>query len=362
MTPCYQLHELGPLGSELGDGKQGIVYALQREPRLAFKRYRNAAAVDDITLSELVDWLVGIIPTERALIQDAAAWPRALVREGPRIVGIVMTRAAARFTYACSDGTSAPTTLSHAITLDRPHVLKHLPIPNQAERLLLAYNLCRLLTILERDGIIFLDLSSKNILWSLNPKPQIFLLDCDSASLMRQPNPARTVRTPNWYDPWFTDQPSFEEVRGVFCLVFARLVFARQYANSKEGLVLWPPDNPYAKCFQDIVDYGYAPNIFRRPSMAKWQSRIEEVLSEQHKRSGPLQSCQKRLTGPTTSQLQPSLAGQTGQKHLQSARPIQAKLPQTQPKAHRGNTWIKCSLKDFAKGVIEGFLDPFDLS
>jgi hypothetical protein len=280
MTLSYQLADLGPLGSKLGGGTQGTVYALQRDPSLAFKRYKNATNVDEITLSALVGWLVGLTPTERALLQDTTAWPRALVREGQRVVGIVMARAPARFAYVCPDGTSAPTTLAHAITPDRPHVRQNIPIPSQTERLLLAHSLCRLLAIFERNGLLFLDLSSKNIRWSLKPKPEIFLLDCDSASLMRRPNPARTVRTPNWHDPWWRDPPSREEVRGLFCLVFARLVFARPYPNDKSCLVLWPQDNPLAKSFQALVDDGYSPDLAHRPCMATWQARIEEVQSQ----------------------------------------------------------------------------------
>ena len=193
-----------------------------------------------------------------------------------------MARAPVRFTHVLTDGTSAPTTLTHAITPDRFHVHRYLPIPSQAQRLLLAYNLCRLLAIFERDGILSLDLSSTNILWSLNPKPEIFLLDCDSASLVRRFNPARTVRTPNWHDPWWENPPSHEEVRGLFCLVFARLVFARQYPNSKSKLLLWPKDNPLAQSFQDLVTVGYSSSLPQRPCMATWQGRIEKVLSHQN--------------------------------------------------------------------------------
>jgi hypothetical protein len=349
MTLSYQLRDLGPLGPELGDGKQGTVYALQRDPSQAFKRYKNATNLDEITLSALVDWLAGLTPTERTLLQDTTAWPRALIREGQRVVGIVMARAPARFAYVCPDGTSAPTTLAHAISPDRSHVRQYLPIPSQIERLLLAYNLCRLLAILERDGLLFIDLSSKNILWSLNPKPEIFLLDCDSVSLVsvslvRRPNPARTVRTPNWYDPWFRDPPSIEEVRGLFCLVFARLVFARQYPNSKSHLMLWPEDNPLAKFFQDLVNIGYSPDLALRPSMARWQARMEEVLWQGYKGAWPLQSRQKLATGSIASQ-SPS---QASAQRLASS-----------PKKSTGQVSTKKPHPELWKVFIKNFLDPF---
>ena len=59
--------------------------------------------------------------------------------------------------------------------------------------------------------------------------------------------------------------------------MFARLVFAREYANTKSRLVL-PLDSPYARTFQRLVNDGYAPDRVHRPHMAEWQSLIEKTL------------------------------------------------------------------------------------
>lgn len=137
-----------------------------------------------------------------------------------------MPRVPERFTYLQPDGQKALTNISTAINLERRHVRVRMSIPNAQERLLLAYSLCRLLVLFERDGLLFVDLSPRNLLWTLTPQPEVFLLDCDSTLFKDRLNPPRPVRTLNWYDPWFRDIATSEEVRGLFTLIFARLVFA----------------------------------------------------------------------------------------------------------------------------------------
>ena len=175
MTQSYQLRDLGSLGAEIGNGKRGIIYALEQNPSLLFKRYKNPKAVDKVTLSALIDWPASLPPAEQALLKNSTAWPCALVYEGEHLVGVTMPRAPERFTFRPLDGKSRPTTLYNAITQKRIHIRQHIPLPNQTERLWLAYNLCRLLALFERNGIIYLDISSTNILWSLDhdrkPRP-----------------------------------------------------------------------------------------------------------------------------------------------------------------------------------------------
>ena len=282
MTQEYQLRDLGPIGAEIHNGNQGIIYALPQNPSLVFKRYIDTKKTDKITLSALIDWPAGLPRAEQVFLQDSTAWPNALVWEGEHLVGVTMPRAPERFTFRASDGKSRSTTLSIAIDEERTHIRQHIPVPNQTQRLWLAYHLCRLLALFERYGIIYLDLSSKNILWSLDPKPAVFLVDCDSAFPVWRQNSAASVRTGNWYDPWYRNPPSLEEIRGLFSLLFARLVFAKEYPNYQSHLILEPPDNPFAKSFQALVDVGYAPDFAQRPSMATWQAQIEKALGIAH--------------------------------------------------------------------------------
>ena len=114
MTRSYQLRELGPIGTKIDDGNQGIIYALEWEPGLVFKRYKNNTHVDEVTLTTLIDWPAHLAPAEQALLHEITAWPRALVRDGSGVVGVVMPRAPVRFIYQFPDGTSMLTTLTLA--------------------------------------------------------------------------------------------------------------------------------------------------------------------------------------------------------------------------------------------------------
>src|SRR5687768_9817012 len=114
MTHSFQLNELGALGAELGNGKQGIIYALPRHPNFVFKRYKNQNHVDEVTLTALIDWSLNLPPAEKVLIENMTAWPSALIYENGAVVGIMMPRAPTRFTYERPDGTRVPTILSLA--------------------------------------------------------------------------------------------------------------------------------------------------------------------------------------------------------------------------------------------------------
>jgi hypothetical protein len=295
MTQSYQLRDLGPLGAAIHNGGQGIIYALPQNPSLVFKRYIVTNKANKITLSALIDWSAGLPRADQLLLQNSTAWPNALVWAGHSLVGVTMPRAPQRFTFSTPGGRKS-TTLSIAISQKRTHIRQHIPIPNQTERLWLAYHLCQLLALFERTGIIYLDLSSKNILWSLDPKPAVFLVDCDSAFPVWRLNSAQIVRTSNWYDPWYRNPPSHEEIRGLFSLIFARLVFVKQIANAKKPLVLEPANNPLAKSFQALVDVGYSPDFTQRPNFATWQMLIEKALGIEH---DPLKRILKYVPGAT---------------------------------------------------------------
>ena len=72
-----------------------------------------------------------------------------------------------------------------------------MPAPGAPERVALIYALARLLDAWqagpnERDGapppqVVHGDLSAKNVLWSLQPAPAVYVLDCDGASVTDGP-------------------------------------------------------------------------------------------------------------------------------------------------------------------------------
>ena len=139
------------------------------------------------------------------------------------------------------------------------------------------------------------DLSAKNVLWSLQPAPAVYVLDCDGAVIggaarVRPHLPRAT--TPNWEDPALSPgQPPGEAAdRYVLGLAFLRLVGAahfplqgRQRAHPRVNVDLelprsWRkfPDMPglWEMCERSLS----LVNAAERPAPAEWAAALEDLL------------------------------------------------------------------------------------
>ncbi len=121
-----------------------------------------------------------------ARLSAAAAWPASVVIDSDGgAAGLLMPRAPRRFALRHRDGTTRLASLSY-LTADPAHreMAYGLSLPPDAspERLGLVYALARLLQAFElgAPSIGHGDLSTKNVLWSLQRGPEIFVIDCDN--------------------------------------------------------------------------------------------------------------------------------------------------------------------------------------
>ena len=132
----------------------------------------------------------------------ATAWPAATsstttADPGASAAAGCCSRAPRRFALRHRDGTTRLATLSY-LTADPAHraVAYGLSLPPAVspERLGLVYALARLLEAFERAEPLVGhgDLSTKNVLWSLQRGPEVFVLDCDNCERFdRNATPAR---------------------------------------------------------------------------------------------------------------------------------------------------------------------------
>ena len=130
----------------------------------------------------------------------------------PVAAGVLLPRAPRRFALRHRDGTTRLATLSY-LTADPAHgaVAYGLSLPEPAgpERLGLVYALARVLEAFEStDPVVgHGDLSSKNVLWSLQRGPEVFVIDCDNCERFDPDGRPlaeagrRRATTPNWEDP-----------------------------------------------------------------------------------------------------------------------------------------------------------------
>jgi hypothetical protein len=235
------------VGELLAEGGEGKVYQLPLQPHLVLKSYRRPAPRNH--LDHLVSWPEVLDGPRAEVVASSSAWPRAVVvdRAG-EAVGLLLPRAPRRFAVRHRDGNSRLASLSY-LTADPGHRRAayglDLPAPASPERIGLAYALARLLMVFEGadPAIAHGDLSTKNILWSLQKGPEVFVIDCDNSEVTGEHLARRRAMTPNWNDPAVGpgENPTAASDRYSLALVFLRVVGAANFpiqARQRDGGVV----------------------------------------------------------------------------------------------------------------------------
>jgi hypothetical protein len=300
------------VGELLAEGGEGRVFELPVQPHLVLKRYRRPTRRD--FLDEIVAWPDSIGHPELVQrVSAAAAWPAVTVVTGegdtpghPAGAGVLLPRAPRRFALRHRDGTTRLATLSY-LTADPAHRAVayglSLPEPVSPERLGLVYALARVLEAFEaaRSPVSHGDLSTKNVLWSLQRGPEVFVIDCDNCERLGSdlrplaPGGRRRAMTPNWDDPAVRagGNPTLESDRYSLALVFLRVVGAANFPiqarqrqggpitvefavpASRFGEALLGPGAP----LWDLCERGLSvsdPQV--RPPASAWVAALEALL------------------------------------------------------------------------------------
>ena len=164
---------------------------------------------------------------------------------------MLLPRAPRRFALRHRDGTTRLATLSY-LTADPAHRAVayglSLPDPVSPARLGLVYALARVLEAFDTGTSVVGhgDLSTKNVLWSLQRGPEVFVIDCDNCEHFgpdgRPLTPAgrRRAMTPNWDDPAVAagHNPTLASDRYSLALIFLRVVGAANFpiqARQRQG-------------------------------------------------------------------------------------------------------------------------------
>jgi hypothetical protein len=295
------------IGEPLAEGGEGRVFSLPLQPHLVLKSYRRPA--QRRFLDDLVAWPESIArPDLTARTAAAAAWPASVViDDNGGATGLLMPRAPRRFALRHRDGTTRLASLSY-LTADPAHreMAYGLLLPPDAspERLGLVYALARLLEAFElgRPRVGHGDLSTKNVLWSLQRGPEIFVIDCDNCERFDSAGDPlgeagrRRAMTPNWDDPAVPGggNPTLASDRYSLALIFLRVVgaanFPIQARQRQDGCITVEfamAPGPVASALAD----GEAPiwalcaaglsvaSPAARPPASAWVAALEELLN-----------------------------------------------------------------------------------
>ena len=295
------------LGEMLAEGGEGRVFQLPRQPHLLYKNYRRPMARPH--LEELVAWPEGIdAPDLATRVRTASAWPCSVVAdEAGEAVGLLMPRAPRRFSLRHRDGHRRLASLSY-LTADPGHRAVayglDLPAAVSPERVALVYALARLLSAFETPvpSVAHGDLSTKNVLWSLQRGPEIFVIDCDNSDSFGpdgrplRDDGRRRAMTPNWDDPAVPrgENPTPASDRYSLPLIFLRVVGAanfpvqaRQRAADEVEVAFPVPPGPGADVLLDpnaavwdLCGRGLSRRRPEdRPAASEWLGPLEALLA-----------------------------------------------------------------------------------
>lgn len=272
------------LGELLAEGGEGRVFALPLQPHLVFKEYQHPFSRDH--LRDLVSWPEGGDQLLAERVRACASWPTAVVEaQSPRgasaalslAEGVVMPRAPRRFALRHRDGVTRLATLSY-LTADPAYREVaygiELPAAFTPERLGIVYALARLLEAFEKlqPAVGHGDLSAKNVLWSLQRGPEVFVIDCDNCERFGpdgEPGSQegrRRAMTPNWDDPAVApgSNPGLEADRYSLALIFLRVAGAANFpvqARQRQGQAI---------TIEFPVPRGYASEVLLGPAAPLW--------------------------------------------------------------------------------------------
>jgi hypothetical protein len=293
------------VGGLLAEGGEGQVHVLPRQPHLVYKSYRRPG--DRSHLEGLVAWPGSLAPGPADVVGAASAWPCSVVTgEDGAAEGLLMPRAPRRFAVRHRDGRSRLASLSY-LTADPEHraVAYGLQLPDAVTpaRVGLVYALARLLAALEsgEPSVVHGDLSTKNVLWSLQRGPEVFVIDCDNCARYGPDGGAveddarRRAMTPNWDDPAVgrRGNPGPTTDRYSLALIFLRVVGAanfpiqaRQRGGGPVEVHFQVPADPATERLLDPDApvwrlCGAALSleaVGRRPAAADWLEPLEDLL------------------------------------------------------------------------------------
>ncbi|GAA1674124.1 hypothetical protein GCM10009830_20610 [Glycomyces endophyticus] len=194
------LDDLGEL-TVIGDGGQGVVKRTSRMPGVLYKQYHAREQLNVVELERLIrlvhtDMRPG---PDRNLILSSAAWPSGVVLDGGVHCGLTMPEAPDHFT--ADIGEARKLRELQFLIFRKKAGWSNLRLPDETQRRALLLRYARLFKALHAIDVIIGDVSPRNLLWTIEPEPAVYMLDCDGCRIAGHLPPMPQAQTPDWADP-----------------------------------------------------------------------------------------------------------------------------------------------------------------
>ncbi|CAM4156450.1 hypothetical protein [Nocardiopsis rhodophaea] len=271
------------LGRQLGQGGQGTVHQVINKKinkatdggwDVAFKEYSPAVLpeLDAAALTAQVELPRTLSAEEGRWLCDKTAWPAAVVQRNGHTCGLLMRLVPDRFqfTFRSLTGTTAGTrrlaNLEYLLNTDTYATGIGLSI-SERDRVLLLADLAATLDRLHRIGITIGDLSPKNLLFTTDPEPECFLIDCDAMRL-RGTTTLPQAETPDWQIPAGEKKATRSSDVYKFALLAVRLFARDQTTTDPTALTALDPK------LADLARTTLSQDPSQRPTPADWAERL----------------------------------------------------------------------------------------
>ena len=193
---------------QLATGGEGIVYSVRSKPDVVYKEYKVniRPTLNILALEGLVDLGPAINAEDWARISSRTSWPHTLVIDGAQPTGFLMNRIDKRF-YKNYGLKKNPRRVlcewNHIVYQAEPlgvGMTSDIPRLDTPQKLALVHDLAHTIAILHRHNVIVGDISGRNLLWTLDPEPQVMIIDCDSFRIDGKPGTSPSKQSPYWTD------------------------------------------------------------------------------------------------------------------------------------------------------------------
>ncbi len=304
MTQLISRDGLGDL-TKLGQGGQGIVYQAPKvrakfANRMVFKEYKPQARgeVDFEALSAMPALVEeSLSPQDGQGLVSIAAWPCAVVESDTRPVGFVMPAIPDSFFIELTTVKGRSKSIS-----EFQHLLNPAPVLSargiavtDQQRYQLVRELAKSLSFLHRIGVSVGDISPKNVLFSLKPRPAVYFVDCDTMRVNGvSALPQR--ETPEWQVPPGEELATIYSDTYKLGLLALRLLVGDQHTKNPQDL---PRTTP--KLLRQLITDTLTKQPADRPLPEVWTYLLGQIIDTgQQKPTDPLTAVAPTYTSEPT--------------------------------------------------------------
>ncbi len=288
----FQLH------SSLGPSR---LPALYKEYKLATRRQ-----LDRGVLQEFVDFVRSLPPSRAAWLYERAAWPTWIVEDDgaeeadlASVTGIVIPHAPSFFVTNLQSPTGGHMRVpaKFELLLNGKDFLESVGVEiSMRQRLEVLAAAAETMSFFHSQGFSVGDFSCKNILFSLNPRPSCFFIDCDSM-LIGGRSALPPGETPEWELPLGEELGTSAGDRYKFALLVLRMHTGAQHHRDPHRL----PVRTHPE-LRRLVQASLSRRAIDRPLISEWSGPLTEAAAALPHPLPPA------TTGPPTTHTSPAAA------------------------------------------------------